>query len=203
MTRTLLLADDSPTIRRIVELAFSGSQFKVDTVGDGAQALRYLEARRPALVLADVAMPAPAGYELCRRIKDSEHPVPVVLLAGTFEPFDVDQAAACGADDHLVKPFESRTLVEKVRRLLPNEGSGESMPHPEAGASAVAEAARPAAVEAARGADELDALARELLRRMSVELVREVAREVALELIPQVAERVVRERIRELEQEDA
>ncbi len=118
MTRTILLADDSVTIRKVVELTFSDSDIRVEAVESGQEALERLERLQPDLVLADVVMPGPTGYEICERVKGSPKPVPVLLLAGTFEPFDPDRARACGADGHLVKPFESRTLVQRVEALL-------------------------------------------------------------------------------------
>lgn len=122
MSRKVLLADDSVTIRKIVEITFSDTDIRVDAVGSGSEALQRFENAPPDLVIADVVMPGPSGYELCERIKASSNPVPVLLLAGTFEPFDRDRATACGADGHLVKPFESRTLVEKVEALLASAG---------------------------------------------------------------------------------
>ena len=118
MAKTILLADDSSTIRKIVELTFAGSDVRVVAVADGREALDTLERTRPDLVLADVVMPAPDGYEVCRTIKASERPIPVLLLAGTFEPFDPDHADDVAADDALVKPFESDVLRRRVRELL-------------------------------------------------------------------------------------
>jgi DNA-binding response OmpR family regulator len=118
MRRTLLLADDSVTIRKIVELTFSESDIRVESVASGREALDRLQELRPDLVLADVVMPGPSGYEVCRAIKESDRPVPVLLLAGTFEPFDAVQARACGSDGHVTKPFDSRQLVERVEALL-------------------------------------------------------------------------------------
>lgn len=118
MRRTILLADDSVTIRKVVELTFSDTDIQVESVGTGGEALNRFTEVQPDLVLADVVMPEPSGYELCRWVKASSRPVPVLLLAGTFEPFDPDQAASCGADGHLVKPFDSGTLVMRVRTLL-------------------------------------------------------------------------------------
>ncbi len=118
MTRTILLADDSVTIRKVVELTFGDTDIRVETVGSGREALERLDTLLPDLVLADVVMPGPTGYEICERIKASNRPIPVLLLAGTFEPFDPLRARECGADGHLVKPFESRTLVQRVEALL-------------------------------------------------------------------------------------
>jgi CheY-like chemotaxis protein len=118
MTRTILLADESVTIRKVVELTFGDTDIHVEAVATGGEALERLDTLKPDLVLADVAMPGPNGYEICRRVKASSRPVPVLLLAGTFEPFDAERARECGADGHLVKPFESRTLIRRVEDLL-------------------------------------------------------------------------------------
>jgi CheY-like chemotaxis protein len=116
--RTILLADDSVTIRKVVELTFGDTDIHVEAVGSGEEALARLDALKPDLVLADVAMPGLTGYEVCQYVKSSARPVPVLLLAGAFEPFDAERARACGADGHLVKPFESRSLVSRVEDLL-------------------------------------------------------------------------------------
>jgi CheY-like chemotaxis protein len=176
MAQTILLADDSPTIRRVVELSLCDTEFRVEAVASGAAALERFERSRPDLVVADVGMPEPGGYELCRRIKQSSRPVPVLLLTGAFEPLDDERARACGVDGHLTKPFESAALLERIRGLL----AARRVRSPAA-------AAEPAAP-----------LSREEIERLAIEVVREIAREV----VPRVAERLVRERIRELEADD-
>jgi CheY-like chemotaxis protein len=119
--RKLLLADDSPTVQKVVSLTFDDEGFQVIAVGTGEQALAELERDVPDIVLADVHMPAPDGYELCARIKRDERTrrVPVMLLVGAFEPFDEAEARRVGADEVLTKPFQSiRELVNKVGGLL-------------------------------------------------------------------------------------
>ncbi len=118
MARRILVADDSVTIRKVVELTFHDTDILVESVGTGLEALERIEQTRPDLVLADVVMPEPTGYEVCRSVKRSERPVPVLLLTGTFEPFDPERERECGADGHVVKPFESRALLERVREML-------------------------------------------------------------------------------------
>ena len=115
MGHTILLADDSVTIRRIVELAFRDTDIRVDAVGSGHEALERFAAIGPELVLADVVMPPPAGYELCRAVKAAAPGVPVLLLRGSFEPFDEQRAASVGADGHVSKPFDARDLILKVQ----------------------------------------------------------------------------------------
>jgi CheY-like chemotaxis protein len=120
--RRLLLADDSLTIQKVVDLTFSDEGIEVVAVSDGAQAVRRLEEGAPFdIVLADVFMPSPNGYELCERIKGDPRfrRTPVILLVGTFEPFNEAEARRVGADDVLTKPFQSiRDLVNKVGSLL-------------------------------------------------------------------------------------
>jgi len=118
MPKVILLADDSVTIRRVVELTFSDTEIRVESVGSGQEALRRIPILEPDLILADVTMAEPSGYEICRQVKISPRPVPVVLLAGTFESFDHDRALACGADGHVMKPFESSFLLQTVESFL-------------------------------------------------------------------------------------
>ncbi len=119
--RKLLLADDSLTIQKVVSLTFGDEGIEVTSAGGGAEALEKLNESLPDIVLADVFMPEPNGYALCERIKTDERTrhIPVVLLVGTFEPFNEAEARRVGADDVLTKPFQSiRDLVNKVGGLL-------------------------------------------------------------------------------------
>lgn len=126
--RKLLLADDSLTIQKVVELTFKDEGLEVITVSDGQLALEKLEEFTPDIVLADVFMPRLNGYEVCEYIKRNERfsHIPVMLLVGSFEPFDEAEARRVGADDYLTKPFQSiRTLIGKVSNLLTG-GSSEA-----------------------------------------------------------------------------
>jgi len=118
MTRTILLADDSVTIQKVVELTFLDEDFKVVTVGDGAEAIGRLEETRPDLVIADVHMPGADGYEVAETVGRVLPGTPVILLVGTFEVFDADRAARAGATEHLKKPFDSQELLRRVKDLL-------------------------------------------------------------------------------------
>src|SRR6185295_1144149 len=120
MGSRILLADDSITIQKVVNLTFADEGIEVVAVSNGDVAERRLNEVKPDLVLADIFMPGKNGYELCEAIKQNSQfrNVPVVLLVGAFEPFDQAEARRVQADAHLTKPFESRTLVETVRRLI-------------------------------------------------------------------------------------
>jgi CheY-like chemotaxis protein len=118
MKRRILLADDSVTIQKVIELTFMDEDYEVRAVSNGDEAVRLLPELKPDFVIADVHMPGANGYEVCRRSKASRSDVPVLLLVGTFEPFDEAQARAVGADSHLKKPFDSQELLQRVEELL-------------------------------------------------------------------------------------
>lgn len=123
MPRTLLLADDSVTIRRVIELTFTDENVRVVSVSSGREAIERIEsatADKPDIVLADIGMADVSGYDIAAFIKgrpDLRH-IPVVLLAGAFEPLDEARARQAGSDGVLVKPFEPQMVVARVRELL-------------------------------------------------------------------------------------
>jgi CheY-like chemotaxis protein len=117
---TLLLADDSVTIQRVIELTFADEDVRVVAVSTGDQAIAALDAQPPDVVLADVGMPGRNGYEVAQYIRSTPRlaHTRVLLLAGAFEPVDRDRAAAVGCDGVLVKPFEPQQVIARVRELL-------------------------------------------------------------------------------------
>ena len=129
--RKILLADDSITIQKVVELSFADEGVEVVCVNNGREAIDRLENFQPDIVLADVFMPQVNGYQLCEYIKRSEKlkHIPVMLLVGSFEPFNESEARRVGADDTLTKPFQSiRRLLEKVGLLAEGRTNEEMIP---------------------------------------------------------------------------
>jgi CheY-like chemotaxis protein len=120
MPHKLLLADDSVTIQRVIELTFADEDVKVTAVGDGKKAIASIQADRPDIVLADVGMPERDGYEVAAFIKGNAElaHIPVLLLTGAFEPIDETRARAVGCDGVLVKPFEPQMVINRVKDLL-------------------------------------------------------------------------------------
>jgi CheY-like chemotaxis protein len=119
--RRILLADDSPTIQKVVNLTFADEGIEVVCTSDGDSAYEMLSQFTPDVVLADVNMPGKTGYELCEalRQRDDTRDTPVILLVGSFEPFDEERALTVGANDYLTKPFQSiRQLVSTVSELI-------------------------------------------------------------------------------------
>ena len=120
MPHTLLLADDSVTIQRVIELTFADEDVNVIAVSDGDQAIQRIEAEPPDIVLADIGMPGKNGYEVAQHIRQSPRlaHIPVVLLTGAFEPVDQARAAEAGCDGVLAKPFEPQLVIGRVKELL-------------------------------------------------------------------------------------
>src|SRR5512140_3123285 len=120
MAHKLLLADDSITIQKVVELVLAEEDFEIKSFGNGEDALQALSTFTPDVVLADIDMPKINGYELCEKIKQNPKTsgIPVILLAGAFEPIDEELASKVGADDSVIKPFESQELISKINSAL-------------------------------------------------------------------------------------
>jgi CheY-like chemotaxis protein len=138
---TLLLADDSVTIQRVIELTFADEDVTVIAVSDGDQAIERLEASPPDIVLADIGMPGKNGYEVAQYIRRSPKlaHIPVVLLTGAFEPVDQARANDAGCDGVLAKPFEPQLVIGRVKELLARSHRGPDAKAPDAaGGSALA-----------------------------------------------------------------
>ncbi len=120
MTRKILLADDSVTIQKVVELTFADGDYQVQCVSNGRAAVQKIQEDRPDLLLCDVIMPEMNGYDVAAFVKHNPtfSAIPVILLTGTFEPFDEEKARQSGADTYITKPFDSKMLVDKVDELL-------------------------------------------------------------------------------------
>jgi CheY-like chemotaxis protein len=126
MPHRLLLADDSVTIQRVIELTFAEEGVEVVSVGDGAAAIARLESERFDVVLADVGMPGRDGFDIAAfvRSRPATSGVPVVLLTGALDPLDQVRVAESGAAAVLVKPFEPQMVIAKVRELLGGAPAG-------------------------------------------------------------------------------
>ena len=153
MPATLLLADDSVTIQRVIEMTFAEEDVRVVTVGDGREAIERIAAEPPDIVLADTNMPEKDGYEVSAFVKaeSARSGIPVVLLTGAFEPVDDERAREVGCDAVLVKPFEPTAVLNRVRELLgvPAD-TGAAAPAPEVAAPA-GNAAAPAVADDGSG----------------------------------------------------
>src|SRR4030043_156480 len=120
MARKLLLADDSITIQKVVELILAEEGFEIRATNNGEEALAVIPSFKPDIILADIEMPKINGYQLSEKIKQDPlmRGIPVILLAGAFEPIDEELAKQVNADDFIIKPFESQELISKINAAL-------------------------------------------------------------------------------------
>lgn len=120
MPKKILLADDSVTIQKVVELTFSEGDYQVTCVSNGKLAVEQLNSNRPDIIICDIIMPELSGYDVAELVKRNPmyQAIPVILLTGTFEPFDEERARKSGAEAYVTKPFDSKMLVDKVESLL-------------------------------------------------------------------------------------
>jgi CheY-like chemotaxis protein len=120
MAPRILVADDSVTIQKVVELTFSKENVTLLQARNGEDAIRKATEEHPDLILLDLVMPDKNGYEVCAAVRAVPmlRAVPIILLTGTFEAFDRDRAVQVGANDFITKPFESQQLISKVRQQL-------------------------------------------------------------------------------------
>ncbi|MDH3627864.1 MAG: response regulator [Acidobacteriota bacterium] len=194
MAKTLLLADDSSTIRRIVELTYVDTEFRVESFEDGETLLERVVHGEADLVLADLNMPGVAGYDLCRKVKELRE-VPVLLLAGAFEPLDETLAEQCGADGALVKPFDAEALRSAVldaleRAVAEPEPVSDSL-------DATADAIETTVDEPTP--EWIEQVVDRVIERLSADGVREIVHEATREAVRELAPDLIRRRIQELE----
>jgi CheY-like chemotaxis protein len=125
--RTILFADDSATMRTIMEKTFHDEAFDVVTVPSGEAALAKVKEIRPDIVLVDAGMAGVNGYDVCKGVRDdaSLAGIPVIIMSGVSSPYDEGRGRDVGATDHVKKPFDTTKLIEKVTELCgaPKEAS--------------------------------------------------------------------------------
>lgn len=116
----ILVADDEPDIRRLVQVNLELEGFDVALASDGEEALAQTKTLRPALVVLDVMMPGLDGFEVCRRLRTDPKTssIPVIILTARSLTVDKVVGLTAGADDYVLKPFEPMELIARVRTTL-------------------------------------------------------------------------------------
>lgn len=117
---SVLVVDDSPTVRKLVTMTLEKNGFTVGAAADGVVALKSIAELKPRLILLDITMPRLGGYQLCKLIKkhESTKHIPVIMLSGKDGMFDKVRGKFVGCDDYITKPFDPEVLVEKVSTQL-------------------------------------------------------------------------------------
>ena len=136
----VLVVDDEPNIRELVQVALKFHGCSVSTAGSGREALRQAEAVRPDLIVLDVMLPDLDGFEVCRRLRAAGNEVPVIFLTARDTSSDTVTGLAIGGDDYVTKPFSVEALVARVRAVLRRASratAGQGTPDDRAGTGAV------------------------------------------------------------------
>ena len=117
---TILIVEDSPTERALIQSALQSSGFRLLTAADGDEAMAKIQAERPSLVLLDVVLPGKNGFQLCRQLKTTAETkaIKVVMLTSKNQDSDRFWGLKQGADDYVTKPFDANSLVATLRRQL-------------------------------------------------------------------------------------
>jgi DNA-binding response OmpR family regulator len=119
MPHKILLADDNPNILSFVQPTLEREGYTVVTASDGEEALYRWETEHPALLILDIEMPDPNGLAVCRKIRDSGDPTPIIFLTVRDSVSDLELGFTLGASDYMSKPFDVRELLARVKARLP------------------------------------------------------------------------------------
>ena len=113
----ILIVDDDLNIAELISLYLTKECFETKIVGDGEEALKIFPVFRPGLILLDLMLPGMDGYQVCRELRASSQ-VPIIMLSAKGEIFDKVLGLELGADDYMIKPFDSKELVARVKAVL-------------------------------------------------------------------------------------
>ncbi len=122
MSRSVLLVEDDPRVRRSLRLALEDEGYSVDEAADGRSGLQALASHAPDVVLLDVMLPDGDGFSVCRAIRQ-ESDVPVIMVTARTDSHDVVAGLESGADDYVTKPVAAKELSARIRALLRRSGS--------------------------------------------------------------------------------
>ncbi|HZU02714.1 MAG TPA: response regulator [Ktedonobacteraceae bacterium] len=119
---TVLVVDDSPTVRKIVQMTLQREHIRVITAADGLSALTSVADNMPALILLDIQLPRMDGYHICQIIRKNLQfrQIPIIMLSGKDGLFDKMRGRLAGSTEYLTKPFDSAELVRTVKKHLVN-----------------------------------------------------------------------------------
>lgn len=129
----ILIVDDDENIAELISLYLTKECYETKIVGDGEEALKVFPVFKPNLILLDLMLPGMDGYQVCRELRTSSQ-VPIIMLSAKGEIFDKVLGLELGADDYIIKPFDSKELVARVKAVLRRYQAG-----PAAAAAAAAE----------------------------------------------------------------
>jgi twitching motility two-component system response regulator PilG len=123
----VLVVDDSPTVRKIVQLTLQRERIRVVTAGDGLTALAAVADEQPDLILLDIMLPRMDGYNICQVIRKNMayRDLPIIMLSGKDGLFDKMRGKLAGSTEYMTKPFDSIELAQTVKRYLDSPAARE------------------------------------------------------------------------------
>lgn len=113
----ILIVDDDENIAELISLYLTKECFDTSIVNDGESALKEFSEYQPNLILLDLMLPGIDGYEVCRQIRRTSE-IPIIMLSAKGETFDKVLGLELGADDYIIKPFDSKEMVARVKAVL-------------------------------------------------------------------------------------
>lgn len=125
LKQKVLIVDDDENIAELISLYLEKEQYDTETAHDGEEALKIFEVYDPDLILLDIMLPGMDGYEVCQQIRKTKD-TPIIMLSAKGEVFDKVLGLKMGADDYIVKPFDSNELVARVSAVLRRSGASAS-----------------------------------------------------------------------------
>lgn len=120
MKKTILVADDSPIIRKLITFSLTIKGYEIIGVSDGMEALEILQRENIDLLITDLNMPNVDGFELIKAVRENDDlkNTPIIVLSNLSETDDIEKALQFGADSYLIKPFDQKSILNEVYKYL-------------------------------------------------------------------------------------
>lgn len=120
MRRVILIADDSPTIRKFVAIALKMQGFEVLAAADGMEAIELLPSNNIDLIITDLNMPNLDGFELIKSVRENEEfkEIPIIILSSLSGSDEIKKGEKCGANAYVIKPFDPKRIQYEVAKFL-------------------------------------------------------------------------------------
>ena len=124
-TAKILIADDDRNICELLRMYLEKEDYAVVTAGNGEEALAKFDEENPDLILLDVMMPKLDGWQVCRELRKKSE-CPIIMITAKGETFDKVLGLELGADDYVVKPFDAKEVVARIKAVLRRSGAGQT-----------------------------------------------------------------------------
>lgn len=126
----ILLVDDDPNISQLIQLYLVKEGFEVASASRGDEAVKMFKSDPPSLMLLDIMLPGMDGWQVCREVRKVSN-IPIIMLTAKDETFDKVLGLELGADDYIVKPFETKELVARIKAVLRRYQQSDATPDKE------------------------------------------------------------------------